>query len=420
HFADGKIPDGKLIELTIRERCFKPEFSEFKGRLFIQTMGMVVEHAADPGAFSLYRPLTIRKNSGTGIIVRKTLSVPSNIVCCSLLSSQISYTSKNKDNSTLISALGISKDGGRTWTPAKDSSYDYFMDEENGMLLRRFSKVVSDADRGDALGFSTYEHFQQISRNEGKTWSEPERIEATGSRMLKLQNGKLFGITGENQGEPGFYYAVARAWLGTWRHDLSGIDWKPGGTVKAEPRQSVEGFDEPHACQFPDGRIFIIGRQSSILPTHDSPGFTSVKLFAISEDNGRTWSKVKPLTYEDGTYVYSSTSFSDTFCSSKNGKVYVIININDEPSHGCDPRTTLQIAELDTSTCCVEKDMIAIIDTKHKEHYSKVRFSNWSMIEDRDTKNLLLFMKLDMSEDCPIRNGYDLNCYRYEIELPQC
>lgn len=423
NFGNGRIQDDKLIELTVRERCFKPLFHEFEGMLFIQTRGMVVEHAANPGAFSLCRPLTIRKNPGTGITVRKTLSIPSNIVCCTLLTKQISYCGKN--NSTLISALGISKNRGKTWIPVEPDPikdfYSYFLDEENGMLLRSFRKTVNDVDRESDLGANTHEHFLEISRDEGISWSKPERIDfgskAGTFKILKLQNGKLLWVIGENVADVG-YHSVAKAWIGTWRHDLSGIDWKPGGTVKADPRQSLDGFGEPHACQFPDGRIFVIGRQSARLPSQDDPGFTSVKLFAFSDDNGQTWSQAKPLTYEDGTYVYSPTSFPDTVCSAKNGRAYVVMNINDSPSYGCDPRTSLQIAEIDTETCCVKKNTVAIIDTKHEEHYLRVRFSNWSMAEDRETKNLLLFMKLDMCTSCPIRYGYDLNCFRYEIVLP--
>lgn len=40
------------------------------------------------------------------------------------------------------------------------------------------------------------------------------------------------------------------------------------------------------------------------------------------------------------------------------------------------------------------------------------------MLEDRYTGNLLLFMKLQMCEYCPVRCGYDFNSYRYEIQLP--
>ncbi|KKK43068.1 hypothetical protein LCGC14_3169040, partial [marine sediment metagenome] len=189
--------------------------------------------------------------------------------------------------------------------------------------------------------------------------------------------------------------------------------------ITADPGISLQGFDEPNACQFADGRIFIIARAKDILVTQDQPGFPGVKLFSISEDNGRTWTKPAPLCYEDGSYVYSSASYPDTFCSSKNGKPYVIININEKPTMGCDPRSVLQIAELSTDPVVIKRDTVAIIEEKLPEHDPMVRFSMWLPLEQRETKNMLLFMKLMMSEYCPIRNGYDFNCHRYEIILPE-
>ena len=148
------------------------------------------------------------------------------------------------------------------------------------------------------------------------------------------------------------------------------------------------------------------------------PGFTSVKLVSLSDDGGRTWAPARPLVYDDGRYVYSSRSWPDVFRSSKNGRVYVILNIAPDPTVGCEPRSTLHIAELDPKTLCLKRNTVAIIETKHPEHHELVRYSNWYSIKDRYTRNLLLFMQASMSEYCFLRKGYDTNLYRYEIELP--
>ena len=97
----------------------------------------------------------------------------------------------------------------------------------------------------------------------------------------------------------------------------------------------------------------------------------------------------------------------------------MIINIARGSSFNCDPRTSLHIAELDTEKVRVKRDTIAIIDTKHPEHHYWVRYSNWCRIEDRDTKNLLLYMKFSLSENCTVRKGYDYSLYQYEIEFPE-
>ena len=96
----------------------------------------------------------------------------------------------------------------------------------------------------------------------------------------------------------------------------------------------------------------------------------------------------------------------------------MLINISESSAYACDPRTTLHIAELDPATLCVKRDTVAIVDTKHEEHHHCIRFSNWCAMEDRYPNNLLLFMKLHLSELCPVRKGYDYNVYRYEIEFP--
>ena len=72
HFFNEDSPSNKFVELTVRERCFKPHFVLHWGGMMIQTMSIVAEHAADPGAFSRCRPLFIRRNSRSGITVRKT------------------------------------------------------------------------------------------------------------------------------------------------------------------------------------------------------------------------------------------------------------------------------------------------------------------------------------------------------------
>ena len=68
HFT-GRTPPKDGVELTVRQRCFKPLF---EGVVALQTAGLDIRHAAEPGPFCRCRPLTIRRNPGIGIVVRKT------------------------------------------------------------------------------------------------------------------------------------------------------------------------------------------------------------------------------------------------------------------------------------------------------------------------------------------------------------
>ena len=442
HFADGKAPPAGTVELTVRERCFKPTFEVDKNNPYtvpmMHTRGMVIERAADPGPFSTCRPLTIRRNPGTGIVVRKTLDSVFHYADVATFASNLCYLSKDKpmifcaridrsvqvrnDDAPVLPL--VSDDGAHTWREYEGDNLrpaSHFLDEENGMLVRYWRDALYDDTLG-TFGENVYHTYYQVSPDGGQTWSEPEELplDKAGSAydIVKLQNGQLLWCALEDTAGRGTAFEIVKTFLGTWRDDPSGVDWELTATLEVDPGICSMGLSEPHACQFPDGRIFVIMRQGNVLASQEASGFPSVKLFCVSADLGKTWTAPKPLTYDDGKYVYSSRSFPDTFRSSKNGKPYVIININEESGHNCDPRTVLQIAELSTDPVALKRDTVAIIDEKLPEHHHLVRVSNWVRIEERGTRNMLLFMKLQMAEYCPIRNGYDFNCYRYEIILP--
>ncbi len=427
HLAKGARPKDKLVELTVRQRCFKPSFKiefddkDFAHEVFIETRDMFVGHAAEPGAFSYCRPLTIRKNGDTGIIVRKTFAHRSTSPKVQILNTP-SYISN--DDNTMIASLRdegtffepkaggdggtkiftvLSTDGGKTWESAGvGKSASYYLDEEKDRLVK-------------FLGYGKY----AVSADKGKTWSEAEEFYSGGWHYnpVKLGDGRLFVPRTMKDDDHDFWHQKFSPLIGTWREDLSGIDWQELGEVKISPKKSFVGLDEPHSCLLPDGRIFTIFRHGAVLTSQESSGAPSVKLYMVSDDNGQSWSEPAPLIYDDGSYIYSCRSFPDVIRSSKNGRYYVIINTS-KPTYGADPRTLLNIAELDPKTLRVKKDTLVVIDAKHPEQYHLIRLSNWVRIEDRETKKLALYMKLSMSEYCFVRRGYDYNLYRYEIEFP--
>ena len=98
--------------------------------------------------------------------------------------------------------------------------------------------------------------------------------------------------------------------------------------------------------------------------------------------------------------------------------MYALLNIAPEPAWGCDPRDALHLVELDQRTLRARRKTVTVVEARHPAHHWPVRYSNWHHIEDRRTGNPLVFMTLSMSESCPVRRGYDLSGYRYEIELP--
>lgn len=443
HFPDAQAPTEALVELSVRERCFKLMFPAPPGGIMIRTLGIRAEHAADPGPFSMCRPLSIRTNRESGISVRKTFDIVNSLPRGGVLQSNFSYLSPDKPTilsrvrdgtkplpwNKLQTITRLSDDGANTWRQLESGDLtgpmaNYFLDEENGMLLRYNRQPLPESERES----KSQAYYQQISSDGGTTWGPRQPLDFD-ERVLcyytivKLQSGRLLWFTTENRPElstdPLLYnsdlFFVVKSWLGTWRSDLSGVDWEPVASLRVEPRVSLQGLDEPSACQLPDGRIFTLFRQCGSLPSQHEQGCPNVKLYCVSEDEGRTWSVPRPLTFEDDKYVDTSVSFTSAFCSTKNGRVYVILNIINRPFEGCDPRVALHIAEVDTDSFSVKRSTITVIDEIHEEHCYEIGYSNWELLEDRDTKNMLLFMKL---ENTPVYDGYDWNSYRYEIELP--
>ena len=449
HFVGEQAPEDELVELTVRERCFKPQFVPHWSGLMIQTLGIVAEHAADPGAFSRCRPLFVRRDPRSRITIRKTFHAHCSVYGSYVSGSNQSYLSPH-DSTMLCSIMDgtepvppgeqrtvpiVSHDAFRTWAPLDDGPLtdpiaNYFLDEENGMLLRHYRQ------RGDGTVYNdkaVEQHAQQklvlqVSPDAGRTWGPAEEL-AFGEdivcfTLMKLGDGRLFWIIEENRPQlspvaglkPDAIFFVCRAWLGTWRTDRSGVDWKRGGLVQIPGNMGTQGVGEPQACQLPDGRVFVVLRQAIVLPSQDGPGYPSVKLLSVSTDCGQTWGDPRPLTFDDGKVVYSSTSFASCFRSSRSNRVYVILNILNGPNEGCLPRNVLHLAEIDQDRLCVRRDTVTVVEEVHEEHTHLVGYSNWSMFEDRDSGNLVLFMNL---ESGPVGEGYDWNSYRYEIELPR-
>jgi hypothetical protein len=209
--------------------------------------------------------------------------------------------------------------------------------------------------------------------------------------------------------------------LGRWREDGTGLDWQSGDYVTLPITRSVDGADEPGVCMLPDGRLFMLIRARTF---PDSPvEIPSARHYAVSDDGGMTWSEVEMLRYEDRGAVYSPACFGRVFVSSKNGRFYMITNILDKPSYGCDPRTKLQIAEIDMGSLRVKRDSVTIIEQWHEGQQEQIRFSNFLWYEDRETGNPMLYMAPSPGPvvgDTP--RSADVNvpphCYRYEICLP--
>ncbi len=206
--------------------------------------------------------------------------------------------------------------------------------------------------------------------------------------------------------------------IGAWR-DNQAIDWELGDYVFIERPDSIFGGDEPSVAVLADGRVIMTLRVQVDCRPGSPPGW---RYFVISSDQGRTWSKPDFFRYEDGGDVYNCGCLGHILRSKKNGRPYLITHILDQPSsNGQLPRDFLQIAEVNPKNLRVIRDSVTVIEGKAQppEKWDNCWYSNWVWYEDRETKNLVLFMTGNPGDQGRYEGcGVPAHSFRYEIELP--
>ena len=163
--------------------------------------------------------------------------------------------------------------------------------------------------------------------------------------------GKLF--------EPaGFHFFQCGAMHAKWNEEFLDYDWTMGDYVRVTPAESMRGVFEPTFARIGDNSFIMVMRNSNL----KAPEVIGQKFFSVSRDNGYSWSQPKPLTYDDGSTMYSSSSVPKLFEHSS-GKLYYIGVINDQNPKDNGPRYPLCIAELDRTSCTILRDTVTVIDT---------------------------------------------------------
>ena len=326
-----------------------------------------------------------------------------------------------------------------------------YLDADNGRLVRFVSEWLRSADPlkphyGDEtdVGPKTRRLYYQISRDGGLAWTPKQQViergdafdenhwaqdvtygqsslTLEGRTLTKLPDGTIVApcylwpsdeyiravFEEENRPEElrndAKYFMESMCLLGRWRDDLSGFEWQRGGPVRVPggyTNAGTCGSDEPTIACLDDGRLFVVVRTSasSDSPTHHVSEFRRrnipvLRSCAVSTDAGRTWRDARPLTYTDGTAVYSPSSYSEFIRSSKNGKWYWIANILDEPTYGpAYPRHPLQIAELDPDTLGIKRESVTVIEDTRPDEPGIPWLSNFRVYEERGTRDFILLM----------------------------
>jgi len=162
--------------------------------------------------------------------------------------------------------------------------------------------------------------------------------------------------------------------------------WNASSVQFISPQWSSRGLLEPDVAMLKDGALLVVCRGS------DTPKTPGRKWMCISTDGGRRLNPVEEFRYDDGSRFYSPSSIHRFFRSSKNGVLYWLANICEEPPQGNSPRYPLYLAEIDEDRCAVRKDSLIMVDTRREGEPEAVQLSNWSQIEDRETLNVEIYL----------------------------
>lgn len=347
-----------------------------------------------------------------------------------------------------------STDNGRTWSTIGEIYTEdvdniegehqyaphYVRDPHTGLLLAFFVRYDYRRELLHAETFSdagcythTFRPFYQISRDQGLTWEPQQQIIATGDEfdtthwgpgltylknggmaesppVLFLRDGTLLHPLVVNLHD-GRKWQVAML-RGTWREDLSGLDWAFGEYLSLPATLSSQGCCEPTACLWGDDQLFMCLRACG---DRDGKRFPSRKYWVHSDDGGRTFTAPRILTYDDGEPAWSPSSLA-TVLSHSSGRTFWIGNLLDDPTYDSAPRYPLAIAELDPASGCLQRDTVQLIDTRPDDcQCDSIRFSNFGCYEEHPSTDLILTLPIQFPVS---RRDFTAPCYRYRIRLP--
>jgi len=208
------------------------------------------------------------------------------------------------------------------------------------------------------------------------------------------------------------YVGGVSCFFGKWNKKKKDYDWTHSTPVFVPRRVSTRGLGEPAVAELKDGALLLDMRGANDgLDPMKYPGRTWI---SISKDAGKTWSPVTDLRYDTGEQFYSPSAFSKMIRSRKTGKLYWIGNISRQPPKGNRPRYPLYIAEVDEKIPALKKNTLTVIDDRSPEDTEAVQFSNFSLIENRKTRNLEIYLsRYGEKPD----NTFSANAYKYTLTL---
>lgn len=343
-----------------------------------------------------------------------------------------------------------SSDNGRTWSafvpllPSSNVNYKGVTVWEGAV-----SRATYDPDAGVLVdvwlrqiqhkGLVNNFSYHRLSRDHGRTWTAPKQLRYEdgdgfdpadplkpgflkhnhgypGSNILRHSNGTLIhsvahaNAPNDAQNDRRPWRMGSLCFVGKWDPTVRDYQWTAGKRVEISPERSARGLMEPEVAELSGGRVLVVWRGSD---TAKTPGR---KWYAVSADGGLTLGEVKEWKYDDGSSFYSPSSYHRMIRHSVTKKLYWVGNLCAEPPSGNSPRYPLVIAEVDETIPALKRKTVTVIDDRQPGQGAGIQFSNFSLLEDRETHQLELHLTTYGQESDP-KDWATADNYKYTLRL---
>ncbi|MFO1458598.1 MAG: hypothetical protein U1G08_04250 [Verrucomicrobiota bacterium] len=362
---------------------------------------------------------------------------------------------QSRDDVAEIQEARWSGDNGRTWSewiPQQPSSLVPYVgvsvweggwaelhDPASGLLLQPWLRQI---ERHGRFHNRTY---LRTSADQGRTWSPPQSLRYEDGPEFDPANPAAEEFLSRNQGYPGSNVAPlpdgslvlalahanatgdpkneTRAWRmgsilfrGRWDAAAGRHVWTAGARTEISPERSARGLMEPEVAVLRDGRLLVVWRGSDTAWDGTRIPEPGRKWFAVSSDGGRTLSPVAPWRYSDGTEFYAASSIHRMIRHQGNGRLYWLGNLSLNPPQGNHPRHPLVIAEVDEDAAALRRDTVTVIAQRTPVQGPNVQYSNFSLLEDRETHALEILLTT-FGQELEPSEGATGDCWRYRLWL---
>jgi hypothetical protein len=347
-----------------------------------------------------------------------------------------------------------SSDNGRTWgdwvkvQPSNKVNYANIAvwegesagvyDPGTGLLVQLWLRQIEV--RGLYHNFTYVRH----SRDAGRSWSAPEPLRYEEGAAFDPRQPLAPGFLDHNEGYPGNSILVRsngtlavclahanaagdpknnqRPWrmgsvlfLGRYDAAAGGYHWTPAARVAILPETSARGLMEPEVAELRDGRLLVVWRGSTTGWDGSVASVPGRKFFSVSTDGGQTLSPPDEWRYDDGSSFYSPSSFHRLIRHQGNGRLYWLGNVSATPPRGNSPRHPLVLAEVDEQRATLKRSTVTALDD-HEPGQGDIQFSNFSLLEDRLTHDLILHLTT-YGQEPNAADWATADNYRYTVVL---